>query len=91
MLTAMKTLSLAALSLAVLAAPALAQKVDFVKDVEPILKESCVKCHRADPKKPKKKPAGKFRLDDRAAAFKGGRACLRTWKNLRHSCVQLPY
>jgi hypothetical protein len=54
-------------------APADAQKVDFVKDVQPIFKTSCVKCHSLDPKKPKKKGAGEFRLDDKAAALKGGK------------------
>ena len=49
------------------------QKVDFVKDVQPIFKASCVNCHSLDPKKPKKKGAGEFRLDDIAAALKGGK------------------
>jgi hypothetical protein len=74
MLAVMKPFPVLALALAAVAAPSFAQKVDFVKDVEPIFKESCVKCHRVDPEKPKKKPAAKFRLDDKAAAFKGGRA-----------------
>jgi mono/diheme cytochrome c family protein len=51
-----------------------AKKIDFVKDVAPIFKTSCVKCHSVDPTKPKKKPAAGFRLDDKAAAFKGGRS-----------------
>lgn len=55
-------------------APAAADKVDFVKDVQPIFKASCVKCHGLDEAKPDKKPAAKFRLDDKAAAFKGGRS-----------------
>lgn len=46
--------------------------VSFKKDVQPILKESCLKCHSLDPAKPKKKAAGKFRLDDKDAAMKGG-------------------
>lgn len=50
-----------------------AKKIDFVKDVQPIFKESCVKCHSLDPNKPKKKAAGHFQLDDKAAALKGGR------------------
>ena len=54
-------------------APAGTQKVDFVKDVQPIFKASCVKCHSLDPKKPKKKGAGEFRIDDKAAALKGGK------------------
>ncbi|MDE2511844.1 MAG: hypothetical protein KGL74_12040, partial [Elusimicrobia bacterium] len=50
------------------------RKIDFTKDVQPIFKASCVKCHHVDPRKPKKKPAAGFRLDDKAAAFKGGKA-----------------
>jgi hypothetical protein len=49
-------------------------KVDFTRDIQPILKASCIKCHSLDPKKPKKKGAGEFRLDDKALAFKGGRS-----------------
>ncbi|HEX4046740.1 MAG TPA: c-type cytochrome domain-containing protein [Elusimicrobiota bacterium] len=49
-------------------------KVDFAKDVQPIFKASCVKCHGVDPKNPKSRPAGKLRLDDKAAAMKGGRS-----------------
>lgn len=49
-----------------------APKVDFAKDVQPIFTASCVKCHGLDPKKPRKKAAGGLRLDDRAAALKGG-------------------
>jgi mono/diheme cytochrome c family protein len=50
------------------------KKVDFNKDIAPIFKESCVKCHSLDPKKPKKKGAGELRLDDKALAMKGGRS-----------------
>ena len=53
--------------------PADAKKVDFVKDVQPIFKASCVNCHSLDPKKPMKKGAGGLRLDDKAAALKGGK------------------
>src|SRR5688572_13965687 len=42
------------------------KKVDFVRDVQPILKASCIKCHGAE------KPKGQFRLDSRALAMKGG-------------------
>lgn len=42
-------------------------KVDFVKDIQPILQESCVKCHGPE------KPKGKLRLDSREAALKGGK------------------
>src|SRR5262245_38991652 len=45
------------------AAPA---KVDFVRDVQPIFKASCLKCHGDD------KPKGQFRLDSRLHALKGG-------------------
>jgi len=50
------------------------KKIDFVTDIQPIFKESCVKCHSLDPKKPKKHGAGGFQLDDKTAAFKGGKA-----------------
>jgi len=50
------------------------KKVDFAKDVQPIFKATCVKCHGVDPDKPRKKAAGGFRLDDKAAALKGGRS-----------------
>ncbi len=42
-------------------------KVDFAKDIQPILQQNCVKCHGADKQK------GKLRLDSRAAALKGGK------------------
>ncbi|MDE2143546.1 MAG: hypothetical protein KGJ84_14155 [Elusimicrobia bacterium] len=71
-----RALLAAAVLLPVLVASASAddRKIDFVKDVQPIFKASCVKCHQVDPKKPKKKPAAGFRLDDKASAFKGGKA-----------------
>jgi hypothetical protein len=40
--------------------------VDFVKDVQPILKASCIECHNA------KKHKANLRLDNREDAFKGG-------------------
>src|SRR5262245_34793476 len=43
-----------------------APKVDFVRDVQPIFKASCVECHGA------KKPKASFRLDSKAHALKGG-------------------
>ena len=46
------------------------KKVDFVKDVQPILAASCVKCHGADPKG--KKPKGKYDLTTREATLAGG-------------------
>jgi hypothetical protein len=47
--------------------------VDFKKDIKPILDQSCVRCHRADPKNPRG-PAAKLRLDDKDAAMKGGKS-----------------
>lgn len=41
-------------------------KVDFARDVKPIFDRSCTKCHSAE------KAKGKLRLDDKAAAMKGG-------------------
>lgn len=66
------------IALLLLAAPAFAAdaapKVDFVKDVLPIFKASCLKCHALDAAKPKKKAAAGLRLDDKDAALKGGRS-----------------
>jgi hypothetical protein len=59
-------------SLAASSARAKDAPVSFTKDVQPILKESCLKCHGLDPAKPKKKAAAKLRLDDKDAALKGG-------------------
>lgn len=60
-----------ALVLALLLGPAAAgqddARVDFDRDVRPILKASCLKCHG-----PEGKPKGQLRLDLRAAAFRGG-------------------
>lgn len=42
-------------------------KVDFARDIQPILQQNCVKCHGAEKQK------GKLRLDSRAAALKGGK------------------
>src|SRR4030095_918201 len=42
------------------------QRVDFVKDVQPILELNCVACHRDGHDK------GKLRLDERDLAFNGG-------------------
>jgi mono/diheme cytochrome c family protein len=54
--------------------PALAaadeKKIDFVKDVQPILSASCVKCHGADPKG--KKPKGGYDMTTKEKAFKDG-------------------
>lgn len=41
---------------------------DFAKEILPILRDNCVKCHGAEKQK------GKLRLDSKAAAFKGGKS-----------------
>jgi mono/diheme cytochrome c family protein len=41
-------------------------KVDFVKDIQPILQKTCIECHGPEKQK------GKLRLDSKEAAFKGG-------------------
>ncbi len=46
--------------------PASTKQVDFVKDIQPLLETSCVKCHGADKQK------SKYRMDTREAAIKGG-------------------
>jgi len=47
--------------------PPVAKKdVDFKKDIQPLFKEYCLKCHGPT------KQRGDFRLDDKAAAMKGG-------------------
>ena len=43
-----------------------AAKVDFRREIEPILVQSCQRCHGV------KKAAGQLRLDVKAAAFRGG-------------------
>jgi len=42
-------------------------KVDFAKDIQPILQQQCLKCHGEEKQK------GKLRLDSREAALKGGK------------------
>lgn len=42
-------------------------KVDFARDIQPILQKSCVECHGPE------KPKGKLRLDSREATLKGGK------------------
>ncbi|MBI3850201.1 MAG: hypothetical protein HY298_07915 [Verrucomicrobia bacterium] len=42
-------------------------KVDFAKDIQPILQKSCVECHGPEKQK------GKLRLDSKEATFKGGK------------------
>ena len=41
--------------------------VSYKKDIQPLFKKSCVNCHGPD-----KRPKGKFRIDTRALALKGG-------------------
>ena len=53
-----------------LAAGARADTVEFNKDIKPIFKQSCIRCHSLD--NPRHKAAAGFRLDDRADALKGG-------------------
>jgi hypothetical protein len=55
------------LLLLILAAPQQTAPVDFDRDIRPIFKASCFKCHGAEGK-----PKGQLRLDFRAAAFRGG-------------------
>ena len=43
------------------------QSVDFDRDIRPIFKASCLKCHGAEGK-----PKGQLRLDLKATAFRGG-------------------
>src|SRR5579859_63910 len=42
-------------------------KVDFVKDIEPLFQQNCIKCHGPEKQK------GDLRLDSKAAAMKGGK------------------
>jgi mono/diheme cytochrome c family protein len=58
---------LAGVSLAVNWPASGAAKVDFAKDIQPILQQTCVKCHGPEKQK------GKLRLDSREAALKGGK------------------
>jgi formylglycine-generating enzyme required for sulfatase activity len=53
------------LALILLATPSAHCKVEFVRDVKPILEHNCVSCHREDNAK------GKIRLDDKVHAYKG--------------------
>ena len=43
------------------------KKIDFVKEIQPIFEQSCVKCHGPE------KHKGDLRLDSKAAALKGGK------------------
>src|SRR5881394_2340759 len=42
-------------------------KVDFAKQIQPILRQNCVKCHGSEKQK------GKLRLDSKEVAMKGGK------------------
>ncbi len=42
-------------------------KVDFVKDIQPLFQQSCIKCHGPEKQK------GDLRLDSKTAAMKGGK------------------
>jgi hypothetical protein len=61
-----------ALLFSLLAVPAWAAepKIDFTRDVRPLLSEKCFKCHGPDPLTRK----GRLRLDTREAALKPGRS-----------------
>jgi len=41
-------------------------QIDFVRDIKPIFETSCLRCHGPE------KPKGRFRLDNRESALKGG-------------------
>ena len=48
--------------------PAVAKKtVSYSKDIKPLFEKTCINCHG-----PKKRPKGKFRIDTRELALKGG-------------------
>jgi hypothetical protein len=47
-----------------------APTVSFSKDIQPIFKASCIKCHSLD--NPRHKASAGFRLDSREMALKGG-------------------
>src|SRR6185503_13574601 len=44
-----------------------AEKVDFKKEIQPILEKSCIKCHGPEKQK------GKLRLDSKELGLKGGK------------------
>ncbi len=46
--------------------PAGKAKVDYAKDIKPLLEKSCVKCHSGE------KPKGKYSMESVAAIVKGG-------------------
>src|SRR5437868_2656714 len=66
----MNRLYVMAATAAALSSVLAADKVDFTKDVKPILENYCVRCH-GDPKGTEK-PKGKLSLTTRENAIKGG-------------------
>src|SRR5262249_57157377 len=46
--------------------PKIGQKIDFVRQIKPLLERSCAACHSGE------KPRGFFRVDSRDAILKGG-------------------
>src|ERR1043166_1281867 len=46
--------------------PTAKERIDFTRDIKPILESSCLRCHGPE------KPKSRFRLDNREAALKGG-------------------
>jgi hypothetical protein len=46
--------------------PPATNRIDFVRDIRPILEDNCLRCHGPE------KPKNNFRLDSRATALKGG-------------------
>jgi len=66
-LIAKLSLTLTATALVAANSTAADAKVDFAKDIQPILQNTCLKCHGPEKQK------GKLRLDTREAALKGGK------------------
>jgi hypothetical protein len=63
----MKILILISVVVVATAGVATAEKIDFARDIQPILQQNCIKCHGPEKQK------GKLRLDSREAALKGGK------------------
>ena len=67
--------------LALVLAPTVATgepKLDFERDVYPIVKARCIKCHRAFGPNSRKKPKGRLRLDHKGGFLVGGKSRLIT-------------